>query len=432
MEKIDERIKSAKQKLGEKIPCSIEVLTPVHIGNGVKLANKIDFLISEDKQRVTIINQSSLIQYLEENPDEIENFLKNKLVNLKNTPEGKTYNLNVDFVNEIYQFERDGNGYPYIPGSSMKGAIRTAILAELFAVLPQDEKEKLLNLAKDYKKGESWASEPILNEIFGSDSNYNLMRTIHTYDSYFDSELELKLLHILSLKSKIEYGWKKMGRDKKTKLPFPLQMNAKYSTSIIVESLPIGSLGYFSINLNNFLMSNPSIKEELKFKDNALSAVRDFVRTINTYSKDKLEKEKEFFNNLKSPKELTSVITEIDKLLKQIEKLSKDEFILRMSWGSGWKGMTGDHLDNNWLKIFRNKYKLGKIGFDIFPKTRRIVFEDDEPKYLPGWIKVKLNVEKPKVIKSERKDEEKKIDSSDWATILGEKFPITQSRKNKK
>ncbi len=44
MSTIDDKIKSAKQKLGEKIPCSIEVLTPVHIGSGVKLAEGIDFI----------------------------------------------------------------------------------------------------------------------------------------------------------------------------------------------------------------------------------------------------------------------------------------------------------------------------------------------------------------------------------------------------
>ncbi|MCW1298695.1 MAG: type III-A CRISPR-associated RAMP protein Csm5 [Candidatus Parvarchaeota archaeon] len=391
MTTINDRIKESKQKLGEKIPCSIEVLTPVHVGSGVKLTNKIDFIISEDRQRLTVIDQTDLISYLEENPDEIDNFLKNKLEKLKKTPKGKTYNIDSTYVGEIYQFERDGNGNHYIPGSSIKGAIRTSLLAMLFDSLSDDEKEKLLIEAKEYKKGENWASEPILAAIFGKDSNYNLMRVIQFYDTYFTTELELSRLHILSLKNESVFGWKKMGKDRQTNKPFPLQENPKYSTSIFVEALPIGALGYTTINFDNFLVNNSVAKEELKFSDSSIRTIMDFINTFNSYSQKKLEKEKDFFSNLQSPKKLNSVINEIDKLLNKIKNLSKDEFILRISWGSGWKGMTGDYLDANWLSNFRRKYQLGKKNFSIFPKTRRIVFEDDEPKYLTGWAKIKLN-----------------------------------------
>ena len=426
MATIEERIKSSKQKLGEKIPCSIEVLTPVHIGSGVKLANKIDFKISEDKQRLTIINQSDLIKYLEENPDEIENFLSNKLEKLKKTPDGKTYNINGNYVGEIYQFERDGNGKPYVPGSSIKGAIRTAILVKLFSDLSQEEREKILNEAKDLRKGENWASEPIVNEIFGSDSNYNLMRTLQVNDAYSRVDVDLEHLHLMSLKSENEYGWKKMGKDKKTNQPFPLQTDPKYSTSIFVEALSIGTKDYFSMNLDNFLLDNQLAKNELKFKEGAINAVRNLTSIINLYSIEKLKSEKQFFEKLTTPKKLNLVIKEIDNLIKKIENLSKDEFIMRISWGSGWKGMTGDYLDNNWLNIFRQKYRLGRQNLP-FPKTRRIVFEENEPKYLTGWIKVKLNV----IAEKENKNFNEEEASMDVMERLKQKFNVKEIKKNK-
>ncbi len=426
MATIEERIKSSKQKLGEKIPCSIEVLTPVHIGSGVKLANKIDFKISEDKQRLAIINQSDLIKYLEENPDEIENFLSNKLEKLKKTPDGKTYNINGNYVGEIYQFERDGNGKPYVPGSSIKGAIRTAILVKLFSDLSQEEREKILNEAKDLRKGENWASEPIVNEIFGSDSNYNLMRTLQVNDAYSRVDVDLEHLHLMSLKSENEYGWKKMGKDKKTNQPFPLQTDPKYSTSIFVEALSIGTKDYFSMNLDNFLLDNQLAKNELKFKEGAINAVRNLTSIINLYSIEKLKSEKQFFEKLTTPKKLNLVIKEIDNLIKKIENLSKDEFIMRISWGSGWKGMTGDYLDNNWLNIFRQKYRLGRQNLP-FPKTRRIVFEENEPKYLTGWIKVKLNV----IAEKENKNFNEEEASMDVMERLKQKFNVKEIKKNK-
>lgn len=429
METIDEKIKLSKQKLGEKIPCSIEVLTPVHVGSGVKLAEGIDF--DKTDSSVRIISQADLMKYLEDNPDKLNEFIKSgyKISVFKKLPFERSFQIDTKGLREILEFERNGNGKPYIPGSSLKGSIRTAILYNLFSTLPVEAKDKLLKEAKDYKKGENWASEPILNEIFGADSNYNLMRALQVFDANFSTEIDLHSLHLLSLNGESAYGWKKMGKDKKTNKPFPLQDNPKYSTFIFVEALPIDTIGYFSISINDFLINNPIASAELKFKENAILAIKNFITTINSYSKQKLEKEKEFFEKLTSPKILTKVIDEIDNLLDKINNLSNDEFILRISWGSGWKGMTGDFLDDNWLKIFRQKYRLGKTGFDIFPKTRRIVFEDNKPKYLTGFVKIKLNDSKKTNLKEINTEQNDKIDSNDWAAVLGKNFTVKETKK---
>lgn len=435
MSAIDEKIKAGKQKLGEKIPCSIEVLTPVHIGSGVKLAEGIDFTITTDT--VTIIRSSELMVYLEKNPDQLENFIKNnyKLDAISIKGIGKKYPLNVKRIFDIAEFERNGNGQVYIPGSSVKGSIRTAIFTAIFNSWPNEKKEKLLNDAKNHNKGESWASEPLLVEAFGKDSNYNLMRILLIFDIQVLNDVFLEKLVLLSLKNESEYGWKRMGKDKNTGKPHPLRDNPKKATNIFVEALPIGTVGYFNLSFDNFLISDPLAKSELKYYEDSLRLLRDLAYTLNNYSKEKLENERKFFEKLKSPKPLTSVIKEIDSLLYKINNLSKDEFIMRLSWGSGWKGMTGDFLDGLkkedidklWIDIFREKYGrnkgMGRPGFSIFPKTRRIVFEDDEPKYLTGWIKIKLN--------DNSKSELSKINFTqniDAMELLKQKFKVKESK----
>ena len=62
----EELINESKSKLGLKIPCSIEILTPVHIGSGVKLTEGIDFVKTDHS--VEIIPQSELMEYLKNNP----------------------------------------------------------------------------------------------------------------------------------------------------------------------------------------------------------------------------------------------------------------------------------------------------------------------------------------------------------------------------
>jgi len=443
MTQIEEVIKNSKKVIGEKLPCSIEVLTPVHIGSGVKLAKDIDFTYTNDT--VTIVPQSELMNYLEQNPDEMQKFIDGgyKLERLNIGEIGKKYPINGERIFDISEFERNGFGRPYIPGSSIKGSLRTIILKSKFDSLETAQKNELLKKVNHNKKER--ASEDALKEIFGDDSNHNLMRALEIFDAEFE-DVNLDKVFVISLKTSDgkAYGWKKMGKDKKTNKPFPLQDEPRNATPVFIETLPIGSKGYCSISLNNFLFNNPDAKRELKFTETSLININSLISTINKYSIEKLNSEKKFFENLNSSKKLNELIKHIDLLIAEHSKLINDEFIMRISWGSGWKGMTGDFINDldkdektKWIEFFRDKYcdgmkmKMGRPGFPIFPKTRRIVFEDDKPKYLTGWIKVKLNDTKPKDLNKSKnnKSDEPEIDPIE---LLKQNFKVTESkRKNK-
>jgi len=423
METIDEKIKKAKETLGLKIPCSIETLTPVHIGSGVKLANGIDFTTTRDT--ATIVPQATLMEYLEQNHEEMDKFINNgyKLDTLDIGILGKKYSINGEKVFDISEFERNGFGKPYIPGSSLKGAIRTIILKSRFDSLTSGKQSELLQKVTNNKK--EWASEPLVQKIFGEDSNNNLMRVLEIFDAEFN-EVSLAKVLILSLSNNeaSAYKWKKMGRDATN------QDHPKFATSIFVETLPIGEKGFSSISLSNFLFNNPEAKHQLKFSDPSLNSIDSFVKTINNDSIEKLRTEKAFFQKLNSSNKLNELLKNIEVLTNEFNKLQKDEFILRLSWGSGWKGMTGDYLSEEWLKTFRNKYGkgMGKPEVPIFPKTRRIVFEDDLPKYLTGWVKIKLN---DKIVhqKNNATIAEEKIDDTDWAAKLSAFAKKPQNKK---
>ncbi|WP_337866290.1 type III-A CRISPR-associated RAMP protein Csm5 [Ignavibacterium sp.] len=420
MEKIEDIIKYSKQKLGEKIPCSIEVLTPVHIGSGVKLAKDIDFI--KNPNSVHIVSQAELLEYLQNNPDEMQRFIDGdyKLKALNRIPTGRTFNISMGNSKEINEFERNGFGKPYIPGSSLKGSLRTILLKKRFSSLSEEKRNEILSRVTNTKK--EWASEPVLKEIFGDTSNENLMRALEIFDAEFE-EVDLIKVLILSLTNEegTSYGWKQMGRPPKN------IDNPKYATSIFVEALPIGAKGYSSITLSNFLFNDPTAKETLNFSEPSLSDIEEFTKTINSFSLEKLNKEEAFFQNLNSSNKLNGLISSINTLSNQINQLQKDEMILRISLGSGWKGMTGDYLEQSWLSTFRSKYRMGKNNFPVFPKTRRIVFEDDEPKYLTGWIKIKLNETKP--AESSKKSDNSVQTEMNPFEALKQKFRVTEFKK---
>ncbi len=357
--------------------------------------------------------------YLEDNGDEMERFIEGnyKLDKLQKIPAGRKFNIDTKGLREILEFERNGNGIPFIPGSSIKGAIRTILLKNKFDELNEPQKEDLFKKVSNPKK--EWAANPVVEHLFGKSSNENLMRVLEIFDSDFE-KVELEKILILTLRNQngSAYGWKKMGRD------VPSQDDPRNATPIFAETLPTGSFGYFSILLNKFLFQDSSAQSTLHFNEEVLSDIQNLRIVINDYSTKKLKREREFFDTLKSPKPLKSVINEIDNLLDKIKNLSSDEFIMRLSWGSGGKGMTGDYLDQNWLNIFRQKYRLGRQNFP-FPKTRRIVFEDNEPKYLTGWIKVKLNERKPEISASDNRSEIETYPIE----LLKQRFKVTETNK---
>ena len=261
------------------------------------------------------------------------------------------------------------------------------------------------------------------------------MRVLEIFDAEFqDVNLEKVLILSLTNEDGTSYGWKLMGTPPRN------VDNPRNATAIFIEALPIGSKGYSSISLSNFLLNNEIAKNELKFNEPLLNDLRTLVSTINEYSRNKLELEKQFFEKVSTPRKLNALIKNIDKLITHFNNLTQDEFIMRFSWGAGWKGMTGDYIDDlykngnqKWIEFFRQKYQMGKKEFKIFPKTRRIIFDGDEPKYLTGWIKVKLNDTKPLNETDQISSHSNQTTSNnlDPLSQLKQKYKVVENKKKK-
>lgn len=381
MNTLEDKIQKGKNILGKRINCSLEVLSPVHIGSGIKLQKNFDYL-SEGNYTI-IFTKEEIEKLLIENPEIIDEFDKqgfNPASYLKKILNPRRYNVNC-VSRDILEFERNGEGIPYIPGSSFKGAIRTVLLYSFFKSIPSDEQNKLLSKI-DYTKSK-FASDPILKDLFGEDSNHNLFRSISISDIYFDnSNLNLLCTYVLSLSTGSSYKWKKMGKNSQN------SDNIKDATAIYSEMISIGSKANFTIRLDDFLFTNSVAKTELQFNQ---FTTNDLAKKINIYSKTKIQNEIKFIDKINSNNKLDILKKNLEEMESKISIDNTNEFIIRLSWGSGWKGMTGDFLSSEALTEVRKQFKLGKTGFNIFPKSRKIVFEGDKPSYLTGWVKVKLN-----------------------------------------
>lgn len=128
----------------------ITALGPIHVGDG-KTFNKTGYLYDQKKNRVLVLDSMKVYSYLEQinkleqlqdhllgmgkEPD-LFSFLQKESISEEIWEGWKSYDYSITVkgknrLNEIHSFVKDAKGRPYVPGSSIKGMIRTALLAYL-------------------------------------------------------------------------------------------------------------------------------------------------------------------------------------------------------------------------------------------------------------------------------------------------------------
>lgn len=133
----------------ERYKITIETLGPLHIGSGHEIGKK-DWILNRRDNTAYIIDEVKLFSYLRKN-NLLASFEKYMFVNSRGglfewAKENKIINdiihqtakysldceniVEVNTVKDIQTFIKDGYGNPYIPGSSIKGAIRNVLLSQ--------------------------------------------------------------------------------------------------------------------------------------------------------------------------------------------------------------------------------------------------------------------------------------------------------------
>lgn len=191
----------------------IKIDTPVFIGSG-KSYLKNSFIFYQDTKEVAIVDIPKMITLISKSSnvmDEYERFI------LNNTYNGKLNEFLTEFfskeqieslivykcnakdafdvehtLSEIQQFIRMNNGKPYLPGSSIKGAISTCLLAYLINKSPQ-KAQKIIedNYKKENKyriKSKTNLSTEYFNTLNLNDKIFNAVNSIMRTVSISDSE----------------------------------------------------------------------------------------------------------------------------------------------------------------------------------------------------------------------------------------------------
>lgn len=377
---------------------TLEILTPVHVGSGAVYSNGLEFFIrgQQNARRELQVLQRNWITTIEatlRNDADI-NALTQSIAGgnvtrwlndhrlLQPQQDGRgllkhTLSLgnNERVPEEIREQIRSGLGLPLLPGSSIKGALRTAIVAQLLqgdADLQARLRETLANLLQQRNLRAEHADSTLLKHVLGEDPKYNLMRTLRVGDAACQEQaLTLYKVRTLSL-----------GQDN--------GFTPKNFLNV-VEGLKPGTTMTSQLSLDCALQryaAGPA-REFFHFRTqldaaSLLGALRELSRRL-------LREELAFLDG-KRGEHIDSLRTSLKELQEHSDGLGEGQALFNLGWGIGWKGMTGALLSQDALSRNRGqlrqtlKLAATRVQFP-FPKSRKVAIVDGAA--LPmGWIQL--------------------------------------------
>jgi CRISPR-associated protein Csm5 len=363
----------------KKYRLKIQTITPLHIGTGNKLKRDFDYVTQDGK--TFVVDERALAEKLYDGNQQ-QLIGDRASAGLKMLFRNSPYDVNSPLFRYVMEGEptssksgsdvqeqmKDIWDRPYIPGSSLKGAIRTAILYAGFEA--REEPFAVSDIGHNAK----YAAQPYEKDLLGEDPYHDIFRAMQVTDSTPADTSDLRLINV-----KVAKGGEASGA--------PIEL----------EAIDHGVSFTSELSLDNYLLEKQA--HELKWeKDKQIKWLRHFVQAINDFTISRLRAD--------AHKREGSWGKNHERLIKYVEKrlnLEPNEFILQLGWGGGWSSKTlGDHLTREefeFAKLVNNgRYKMlrkGKFQMgDRYPKSVRAIVQEIEGKERPtndlGWIRVKV------------------------------------------
>lgn len=356
---------------------SVKILSPVHIGAGRELRLGFDFVLYNGQ--TWIFNEDAILEAKAERliPDKQGHYpLPGALLqeaDFKNLAlfryilRGQPRSVKADA--RMQAFIKDPFDRPYIPGSSLKGALRTALAWTGWKEINMPRLTR-----RDIGNSRSWAAKPLEGKIFGKDPNHDLLRALQVSDLRGPQNpgegLAVINAQVLSRKA----------------LQSPIELEAL-----------IGQVEFHgSITIDDTLFAPWAAK--LGFSDRQ-HWLKELFPRANEHSRARIQQLLKWFETLPPDVPNAKSIADFYYQLLNVQ-LSPHQAIVQIGWGAGWDGKTyWTHLKQD-AQLFEQlvrdfhldkagKFSRRKAG-DPFPTSRRVAVRgkgnDARPIAPFGWV----------------------------------------------
>lgn len=370
----------------------IQTLTPIHIGSGEFLKNNSDFVEYKNgaDSYICIINPQKVLELIgvEHINDWVALIERNGDIKEYISKLGKNETPNVYaqrlLCNYAHTLKRDdtlkecihnGMGNPYIPGSSIKGAIRTAVMTTLA------EQQSGLEYSIKDKKGFVTAKQ-VESKLFGGDPNSDVFRFIKVGDAYFEKGCELSTriinLNIRESNSLID--------------PSKPQLVEAIGVDNETEILMRVDKAYYEWTKNHWPTDTKKAKP-LGVLGTQMDNISSLFLLVNNHTRKLVEEEIRYWKEAEKSGLIgaETYIENMEQILTDIQSCQNGkECVLRIGHASGWRFITGAWTEN--LRNFESEIvpasrpkNFNYRQYD-FPKSRRL----DEDGDILGFVKLSL------------------------------------------
>ena len=375
----------------------LEIITPVHIGSGETLSHIDGYYANGQWYYINLervlahpsADLNALTSEMGRRDFRWEHHLRQRNID---PAEVSMYSLSCPQSPEEVEIREAIKGIhdqPLIPGSTLKGAIRTALLGEIVSVsdkVYEKSRDHLDKLIKQGPRGNPRREQParqIETLSFGRDPNRDLFRALQVSDTGLlkNDALEIGMAWTMTLNQSNELVQKiDRGREYKN---FIQQIRTEQRLT-------------FTLKIDDFLFRERE-KERLGFNDLQQETLQDIAEVCRSAMDQLIRGERDFYNYYKFP-EIANIY---DKLLDLNDTLPEGAFLLQIGWGTGYNANTvtnlftdGEESSVDWMDL-RERFRLGesRSGRGVydereFPKTRRILYRGQNPLTPLGWVKI--------------------------------------------
>jgi CRISPR-associated protein Csm5 len=306
-------------------------------------------------------------------------------------------------ITDLRPMIRNGFGCHYIPGSSIKGAIRTAITYHLLKHADQyqvPQQQRVSSIESQLRKSmgelkyrakffdDRLLMDPLFTDFTlkgnrGSDRtgpNTDFMRAVHVSDS-------------------VSLAEEKIERPGKPPIPRNLPVaaevivssrfndyRAKYRASLYVEML-FNVSAEFTLSVDHKMLAGFRHNQSMKIP---FSTVEDLLKICQEFAQEQWDFEHDYWNAVQdNPKAGDKTLN--FSHIRDLYEPERCPHTLRLGWASGLRGTTINLLmPEDLVAEVRDTCGIQAPGFEA-PKSRRtVVSPKGEIRYVPSWAKLEV------------------------------------------
>jgi len=388
---------------------TVEFLSPVHIGTGEQLGLH-DLLV--EGGRIVRLRGEQIVESLAADPVLLDRFVREGAAAVAGRVRGRgllapLYEVRVprppDLSREaVRAFVADHLRRPYVPGTAVKGAIRTALAwsilkrdgASAYRAVVGMRRSRRGELEPEQDRRE--AGGLLAQQLLGEDPKQDVLRSVRVTDGSGIDPRGLKVLPFLvAVSSGGRLQWLRSPRRRDA--PSVYTNRVEEAIANFCECLDADSSGAMevSIELDAFLLEasiergRPEPVAGHLGWEGRKDAVAGWGSACTEFAREVAQRELRWWERMGPVPAANAVVSFYRKLLALLGE-PRAGIVLNVGWAGGWqtKTVTWEFGDGVVSEVVRNYALDRRAGSRPFPKTRRLAWRGGEDFVPPGWIRL--------------------------------------------